>query len=54
LRTAQTPLTAEEIASSFMDKERVLEDVQDILKSLNRLGEAKSFDSGKTYFASAR
>jgi hypothetical protein len=54
LRTARTPHTAEEIASSFTDREQVVGDVQDILKSLHRLGEAKSFDSGKTYFASAR
>lgn len=54
LRTGRSPLTAGEIASSFMDGEQVVGDVQDILKSLHRLGEAKSFDSGKTYFASAR
>jgi hypothetical protein len=52
LRSARTPVTANEIASSFFEGKQVLGDVEDILKSLSRLGDAKSFDNGLSYFTS--
>jgi hypothetical protein len=50
LRTSRAPLTATEIASSFAEGERVRDDVEDILKSLTRLGDVNSYDNGRTYF----
>ena len=53
LRVSRTPLAASDIALSFTEGNRVLPDVEDILKSLARLGDAKSFDSGRTYSSAA-
>jgi hypothetical protein len=49
LRRSPKPLTAEEIAAAFKDGDKILVDVKDILQSFNRLGDASSFDNGKSY-----
>jgi hypothetical protein len=51
LRRSANPLTAEEIATTFKDSDNILVDVEDILKSFSRLGDARSFDNGKSYNA---
>lgn len=49
LTRTRRPLSPAEIASSFKEGDEVLADVEDILKSLNRLGETRTFDNGRTY-----
>ena len=51
LRRSAKPLTAEEIAAAFKGGDEILVDVKDILQSFNRLGDANSFDNGKSYIA---
>jgi hypothetical protein len=53
IRGSSRPLTAREIALSFKQGEQVLSDVQDILKSLYRLGQAQTYDNGRSYISSA-
>lgn len=53
LRRSQRPLTAKEIALSFKQGEQVIADVEDVLKSLYRLGDAKSYDNGRSYMSPA-
>ena len=53
LTRSRRPLTADEIASQFKGGARITSEIQDVLKSLNRLGEAETFDSGRSYFRSA-
>jgi hypothetical protein len=50
LRVADSPLTPDEIASSFKEGKSVSGDVKEILQSLARLGDVNSFDNGRTYF----
>ncbi|MBZ9841033.1 class I SAM-dependent DNA methyltransferase [Mesorhizobium sp. CA5] len=50
---AKAPLSAEEIAATFASPERALSDVQDVLQSLVRLGQAESYDAGKSFFRAA-
>jgi hypothetical protein len=51
LRQSSKPLTAEEIAATFKEGNEILVDIKDILQSFNRLGDANSFDNGKSYIA---
>jgi hypothetical protein len=53
LARSPRPLTADQIASQFKGRARLALEVQDVLKSLNRLGEAETFDNGRSYFRSA-
>ncbi len=51
LRRSAKPLTPEEIAASFTEGETILVDVKDILQSFSRLGDANSFDNGRSFIA---
>ena len=51
LRRSAKPLTAEEIAATFKEGDKILVDVKDILQSFSRLGDANSFDNGRSYIA---
>jgi hypothetical protein len=51
LKRSVKPLTAEEIAATFKDGDKILVDVKDILQSFSRLGDASSFDNGMSYVA---
>jgi len=53
LRESDKPLTVEEIAKSFKEGAHVVEDVSDILQSLNRLGEAQTYDNGRSFIGAA-
>ncbi|PIP01346.1 class I SAM-dependent DNA methyltransferase [Pleomorphomonas carboxyditropha] len=50
---AKAPLTAEEIAVAFTSSTETLADVRDVLHSLERLGQAESYDEGKSFFRAA-
>lgn len=49
LSRSKRPLTPIQIASQFRDHEQVASDVEDVLRSLARLGEAETFDDGRSY-----
>jgi hypothetical protein len=49
LRRSDRPLTAKEITQSFQQGERTLQDVNEILSSLSRLGETRTYDNGLSY-----
>lgn len=49
LRQSTKPLTAEEIAAAFKEGDAILDDVKDILRSFSRLGDANSFDNGRSF-----
>lgn len=49
LSRSKRPLSAMQIASQFRDHEQVAIHVEDVLKSLTRLGEAETFDDGRSY-----
>ncbi len=51
LRRSTKPLTAEEIAAAFKEGDAILVDVKDILQSFSRLGDANSFDNGRSFIA---
>jgi hypothetical protein len=53
LRTTETPLNANEIAQNFADGANVLPEIEDILKSLRRLGDAQTYDGGRSYIGTA-
>jgi len=53
LRKSERPLSADEIAASFKAGKQVSSDVREILGSLNRLGEARTYDQGRTFSAMA-
>ena len=53
LRRSKKPLTPKEIALAFKQGERVLADIEDILRSLNRLGDVKSYDDGRSFIGAA-
>jgi hypothetical protein len=53
LRKSEHPLSVEEIAKSFTADNQVATNVREILGSLNRLGETRSYDQGKTFSATA-
>lgn len=50
---AKTPLSAEAIAQKFSPMDQALAEVQDVLQSLERLGQAESYDKGKSFFRAA-
>lgn len=50
LRRSPGPLTPEQVAAAFKDGDRILMDVKDILQSFNRLGDASTFDDGRSFF----
>jgi hypothetical protein len=45
----QMPLTAIEIAAEFSEPKLVGPQIQDVLISLNRLGDVESFDNGRSF-----
>jgi hypothetical protein len=53
LRTAQKPLTPDEISRFFAEGKKVSADIKDILKSLRRLGDAQTYDGGRSYIGTA-
>jgi hypothetical protein len=53
LRRSEHPLSVDEIATSFKAGKQHASDVREILSSLNRLGEARSYDQGRTFSATA-
>ncbi|WP_318012977.1 class I SAM-dependent DNA methyltransferase [Mesorhizobium sp. ESP7-2] len=50
---AKAPLSAEEIAATFTSPEETIVEVHDVLQSLVRLGQAESYDKGKSFFRAA-
>ena len=53
LDRSRTPLTAVQIAAEFRDADHIIPDVDDVLRSLNRLGEVETFDDGLSYIRTA-
>jgi hypothetical protein len=53
LARSRRPLTAEQIAVRFKNGDRAVADIQDVLKSLDRIGQAETFDNGRSYFRPA-
>ncbi len=49
LSRSREPLTAAEIASQFEDQNRITPEVNDVLTSLNSLGQIETFDNGRSY-----
>lgn len=47
---AKAPLSAEEIAVTFTSPDETVADVRDVLQSLVRLGQAESYDQGRSFF----
>ena len=50
---ARSPLSAEEIAATFIASDRTIGEVRDVLQSLARLGQAESYDNGRSFFRAA-
>ncbi|KRB23756.1 class I SAM-dependent DNA methyltransferase [Mesorhizobium loti] len=50
---AKTPLSATDIAATFSSLEQTVTEVLDVLQSLVRLGQAESYDHGRTFFRAA-
>ncbi|WP_292097065.1 hypothetical protein, partial [Mesorhizobium sp.] len=50
---AKAPLSAEEIAVAFTSPDETVADVRDVLQSLVRLGQAESYDKGRSFFRAA-
>lgn len=46
---AKSPLSAEEIATAFVAPPTIVLEVRDVLKSLARIGQAETHDSGRSY-----
>lgn len=53
MRKTDRPLTPKDVALAFTQGEQVIEDVNDLLRSLARLGEASSYDNGRSYIITA-
>lgn len=53
IRQSRRPISAEEIAANFSDESKTKALVSDVLRSLNRLGEAQTYDNGRTFIAAA-
>jgi hypothetical protein len=53
MRRSESPLTPRQIALAFKQGERVIDDVHDLLRSLTRLGEARTYDNGRSYLITA-
>ncbi|MBS7544360.1 class I SAM-dependent DNA methyltransferase [Ancylobacter oerskovii] len=50
---AKAPLSAEEIAATFTSSDKTVAEVCDVLQSLVRLGQAESYDKGRSFFRAA-
>lgn len=50
---AKAPLSAEEIAVTFTSSQEVVAEVRDVLQSLVRLGQAESYDNGRSFLRAA-
>jgi SAM-dependent methyltransferase len=50
LSRSHKPLTSEQIAERFRNGDRITAEIEDVLKSLDRLGQAETFDNGRSYF----
>lgn len=50
---AKAPLSAEEIAVAFSSPDETIAEVRDVLQSLVRLGQAESYDQGRSFFRAA-
>lgn len=50
---AKAPLSAEEIAVKFTSSHETVAEVRDVLQSLLRLGQAESYDEGRSFFRAA-
>ncbi|MFB9984836.1 hypothetical protein ACFSQQ_11705 [Mesorhizobium kowhaii] len=50
---AKAPLSAEEIAVTFAAPDETVAEVRDVLQSLVRLGQAESYDNGRSFFRAA-
>jgi hypothetical protein len=48
-----TPLSAEEIAATFNSKGDTFAEVRDVLQSLVRIGQAETYDNGRSFFRAA-
>ncbi|RYC28385.1 class I SAM-dependent DNA methyltransferase [Ciceribacter ferrooxidans] len=49
LNRSRSPLTVIEIAQEFRESSQIGPDIQDVLVSLNRLGDVETFDNGRSY-----
>jgi hypothetical protein len=47
---ATAPLSAEEISATFTSSHKTVAEVRDVLRSLERLGQAESYDKGTSFF----
>ena len=50
---AKAPLSPEEIALTFTSSDETVAEVRDVLQSLVRLGQAESYDKGRSFFRAA-
>jgi hypothetical protein len=50
ISTMTTPISAERIAATFAGPREIVVEVQDVLRSLTRIGQAETNDNGKSYF----
>jgi len=50
---AKAPLSPEEIAATFKSTNETVLEVRDVLQSLVRLGQAESYDNGRSFFRAA-
>jgi hypothetical protein len=50
---AKAPLSAEEIAVTFTSPDETIAEVRDVLQSLVRLGQAETYDEGRSFFRAA-
>ena len=48
-----TPLSAEQIAATFHSKDDTFTEVRDVLHSLVRIGQAETYDNGRSFFRAA-
>ncbi|TAY43872.1 class I SAM-dependent DNA methyltransferase [Rhizobium leguminosarum] len=53
LNRNRSPLTAIEIAAEFRESSQISLQIQDVLMSLNRLGDVETFDNGRSYIRAA-
>lgn len=49
LSISRAPLTADQIAVQFKESERIKSDIQEVLTSLNSLGQIETFDEGRSF-----
>ncbi|MEW5994852.1 MAG: hypothetical protein AB1744_10715, partial [Candidatus Zixiibacteriota bacterium] len=49
LGRSRTPLTADQLAAQFNEGERIKSDIQEVLASLNSLGQIETFDEGRSF-----